>query len=137
LSFYLDTSAVFKLILAEKESEALSKKVRGEVFSSALAKLEVSRTIDRVAAENSLPDFQEVAQNKAHSQFNGINFVELDSTVLGLASSFQGLPYLGSLEAIHLASALLIKREISTFITYEKQLARAAELMGFEVAAPA
>lgn len=137
MSFYLDTSAFFKLILAEKESEALRKKLSGEVFSSALTKLEVLRTIDRLAAENSIPDFQELAQNKAHSQFGGTNFVEIDSSVLGMASSFQSLPYLGSLDAIHLASAILIQRQISTLVTYDKQLARAAKAMGFKVVAPA
>ena len=35
------------------------------------------------------------------------------------------------------AIAIYIKPMISQFVTYDKQLARAAELMGFEVAAPA
>ena len=47
------------------------------------------------------------------------------------------MPYLRSLDAVHLATAINCKPVVSEFITYDKDLARAAELMGFNVAAPA
>lgn len=132
MSLYLDTSAAIKLIFAEKESQALRKAINGDLITSTLTQLELLRTIDRLSSKDNL----EIATQTAHAKLKGFALINLDSSVITFASSFQGLPYLKSLDAIHLASAMLVKSEITTFITYDKQLARAATTMGFDVAAP-
>jgi predicted nucleic acid-binding protein len=47
------------------------------------------------------------------------------------------MPYLRSLDALHLATALYMKPVITEFITDDNHLARAAEFSGFLVTAPA
>jgi hypothetical protein len=46
-------------------------------------------------------------------------------------------PRLGSLDAIHLASADPFRADLSEFVTYDKELTLAAEELGFPVLAPA
>jgi predicted nucleic acid-binding protein len=62
--------------------------------------------------------------------------VDLTSTVLARAVAYR-VPQLGSLDAIHLASADPFRSELSEFVTYDKELARAAVDLGFPVSAPA
>jgi len=125
---YLDTSAIAKLFIAESETKALRRYLGGDLITSSISRLDVKRVIDRDP---------EVFMEPGLQVLNNFQFVESDESVFAIAESFRMMPYLRSLDALHLASALTIKPLVSEFITYDKQLARAAELMGFEVAAPA
>lgn len=58
-----------------------------------------------------------------------------DATVLSRAMSYR-LTRLGSLDAIHPASADPFRAELSAFVTYDQELAKAAADLGFPVAAP-
>ena len=125
---YVDTSAISKLFIAETETRALRKFLGENLVTSGISRLEVKRAIDR----------NPVLLEKAGIQvLDNFQFTEPDQTVFAIAESFRSMPYLRSLDAIHLATAIYIKPMISQFVTYDKQLARAAELMGFEVAVPA
>ena len=48
-----------------------------------------------------------------------------------------GPEVLRSLDAIHLASAQQLGSDLGVVITYDRRMAEAARLMGYEVAAPA
>ena len=125
---YVDTSAISKLFIAETETRALRKFLGENLVTSGISRLEVKRAIDR----------NPVLLEKAGIQvLDNFQFTEPDQTVFAIAESFRSMPYLRSLDAIHLATAIYINPMISQFVTYDKQLARAAELMGFEVAVPA
>ena len=65
----------------------------------------------------------------------GIHVVDLSSTVLDRARSYQ-VTKLGSLDAIHLATADPFRAELTDFITYDAELASAASDLGFPVDAP-
>jgi len=67
---------------------------------------------------------------------DNFQFIEPDQTIFAIAENFRSMPFLRSLDALHLATAIMCKPVLSEFITYDKQLAKAAELMGFTVAAP-
>ena len=125
---YVDTSAIAKLFIAETETRVLKKFLGENLVTSGISRLEVKRVIDR----------NPVLLEKAGIQvLDNFQFTEPDQTVFAIAESFRSMPYLRSLDAIHLATAIYIKPMISQYVTYDKQLARAAELMGFEVAVPA
>ena len=49
------------------------------------------------------------------------------------AGAFQEDPHVGSLDAVHLASARKIGAELTDFVTYDERLARAAEAAGMPV----
>jgi predicted nucleic acid-binding protein len=55
--------------------------------------------------------------------------------VLSSAASVEP-PELGTLDAIHLATALPLAAELDAFVTYDRQLARAARGAGLRVESP-
>jgi predicted nucleic acid-binding protein len=65
----------------------------------------------------------------------GIYVVDLSSTVLDRARSYQ-VAKLGSLDAIHLATADPFRTELTDFVTYDTELTTSATDLGFPVTAP-
>lgn len=126
---YLDASAIVKLVLAEPESEALRSLLsdRPRRLSSRIAEVEVSRAVARVA--------QPGDDAQVRLVLSGLQFVELDADVAGVAASFT-LPALRSLDAMHLASALVVAPELDAFVTYDARLADAGRTAGLEVVSP-
>jgi len=125
--YYLDTSAIVKLFKSETESSALKKQIGTQLISSAISRLEVKRVIDRYPQEFSKPGL-EVLDN--------LQFIEVDQSILAIAESIKNQPFLRSLDAIHLASAIFTKPIISEFIAYDERLLAAATSLGFNVRSP-
>jgi len=61
--------------------------------------------------------------------------VTVDEEVLNRARALDP-PTLRTLDAIHLATALLLETDVDAFVTYDRQQGRAAVLAGFDVEAP-
>ncbi len=127
---YLDSSALLKLVLEEHESAALAdwlqRRAGTPAVSSELAKIEVIRACRRVN-----PD----ALGAAGSLLAGLDLVPLASDVVDAAAEI-GDAMLRSLDAIHLASAISIRAELSAFVAYDQRLADAASAAGFELVRP-
>jgi predicted nucleic acid-binding protein len=127
---YLDSSAVVKLALTEPESEALGRylaeRADQALISSPLHRAEVLRAIWR-AEPGALPRAQRIIRR--------IALVTLTHDLLDNAATMPpgGLP---TGAAIHLASALAIKRDLTAFVCYDQPLTAAAEAAGLPVAAP-
>jgi uncharacterized protein len=132
---YLDACALVKFIRPEKETDALRNWREGldddnELITSELARLELTRTLRRANIDHTrVPHYVSQA-------LRGIYLVDLTSTVLSRAVAYQ-IPRLGSLDAIHLASADPFRSELTDLVTYDDELARAAQDLGFPVSAPA
>ncbi len=62
-------------------------------------------------------------------------FVELDADLARIAGSTGG-PALRALDAIHVASALRLGRDVDAFVTYDDRQASAARTAGLRVDAP-
>ncbi|HEV2634726.1 MAG TPA: type II toxin-antitoxin system VapC family toxin [Actinocrinis sp.] len=141
---YLDSYALVKLVIAEKESEALTEAVNSDgatPASSQLALAEVIRTVRRSCFDNHRqpivdPVVQKERIAKASDLLDGINLVVLNKAVLLQAAAFEDDPHVGTLDAIHLVSAQRIGPELTAFITYDKQLARAAVAAGLPLLQP-
>lgn len=104
-------------------------------FSSELLRLECLRTIDRARIRSGLDD-EEVAERRAAilEHIEAFDLIRLDSRVLERAA--EPFPtVVGSLDAIHLASAVLARRDVPdlTLATHDVQLATAARAVGFRV----
>jgi predicted nucleic acid-binding protein len=131
---YLDSCALVKFIRPERHTDAL-RAWRGalepgtELVTSELARLELSRTLRRAGV-----DHTRVLHYVAEA-LRGVYLVDLTSTVLARAIAYQ-LPRLGSLDAIHLASADPFRGELTDLVTYDGELAAAAATLGFPVTAP-
>jgi uncharacterized protein len=127
---YLDSSAIMKLVRQEDETAALSGWLdlhpEQPGVTSELARVEVLRAARRVG---------EAVLAEARSVVGDLDLVPIDRTVQDVACD-MGDPLLRSLDALHLASALLLGAELTTFIAYDRRLADAARAAGLVVAAP-
>jgi uncharacterized protein len=132
---YLDSSALIKRVLAEPESTALIEAVDlhqqngALLLSSSLAWIEVARAlrsrhlgrISRVAAD-------------VEAALSGVAEHPMVPEVVSLARRVTP-DVLRSLDAIHLASALLV--DADQVLTYDVRLGQACEANGLPVTAPA
>ena len=131
---YLDACALIKFIKQEPETDALrawrqNLPAETELLTSELSQLEITRTLLRAGADHQrVPYF-------ARQALSGVFLVDLTSTVLSRAMSYR-LPRLGSLDAIHLASADPFRTDLTELVTYDLELAKAASDLGFPASAP-
>lgn len=134
MNVYVDSSVLLRVVLKEPGRLAIWPKIHNPV-SSELIRLECLRTIDRNRIRLGLDDLQ-VARHRADvlDILNSIDMVALDSTVVERAAEpFPTL--LGSVDALHLASALLAREEFGDLVlaTHDDELGLGAEAMGFGV----
>ncbi|MGP3937407.1 type II toxin-antitoxin system VapC family toxin [Nonomuraea sp. KM88] len=128
---YLDSAAVVKLVHAEAESQALrdwlDERVETGWTSSVLVEIESSRALARYAPE---------AVARLHMVLDLIELVELDADIRILAQTVEPVT-VRSLDAVHLATALRIRSQLTSFVTYDKRLADAAQTAGLTIDMPA
>jgi predicted nucleic acid-binding protein len=127
---YLDSSALLKLLHEEPESAALADWLTGQtgspLLSSELAGVEVIRACRRINPE-ALPE--------ARALLAGLDLIPLGGAVIAEAADV-GETTLRSLDAVHLASALSIREDLSAFIAYDHRLSDAASAAGLQLLAP-
>ncbi len=132
---YLDSSVILRLVLNEPKTLREWPEVHQGV-TSALAEVEVLRTLDRLRFSVPTIDQQALAGRReaAFRILEGLETVEITRGVLARAA--QPLPTpLGTLDAIHLVSAMGWREQFETlaFATHDLALAAAARASGFEV----
>jgi len=134
VSVYIDSSVLLRIILGEPDPLVTWSTITDPI-SSELIRLECLRTIDRARIRLGLDD-RDVARQRADvlEAIQAFDLVPLDGAVLNRAA--EPLPTsLGSLDAIHLASARLIRDRWPdlTFATHDHELGIAALSVGFAV----
>lgn len=137
MNAYLDTSVILSKLL--NQTNQLHDWGNWEnVYSSLICRVEFFRTIDRLRLESKITDEERTV---LHEQFSILWETLYRIPVTELILTRAAEPFstvLGSLDAVHLASALAVaeSREPSSFIflTHDIQLARAAKTVGYEVA---
>ena len=130
LPVYIDSSALLKLVLLERETPALKRTLSRwpDRVSSVLLPIECRRIVLRAGNP---PDV--IA--KLEQELAGVTTIRLEEPVQKLAATI-GPPRLRSLDAIHLASALSIGDYPEAFVTYDERLAEAAQAAGLNVLTP-
>ncbi len=125
---YLDSSAIVKLVVKESETVALRRFLRRRpaLVSSALARAEVLRAVMLHG---------EKATKTAEAVLARFELLRINDRVLRTAGS---LPPAGlrTLDAIHLASALTLKNNLTHVVCYDDRLTDAAAECGLTTAAP-
>jgi len=120
-----------KLVVPETESEEIKRLLARESsntwVSSVLLTVESRRNVRRNGPQYTM---------RLEALLETVTQLAIDETVIKSASLLPG-DTLRSLDAIHLATALLLREELDTFVTYDKHLAAAAERQGLRVSAPA
>jgi len=126
---YIDSSAIVKLVLAERESAALIGRVeRSNLVSSEIAFVEVQRAIRLETDESEVLDL-------AEQRLSGIDLVLIDDELLKDAARADPRE-LRTLDAIHLVSALRVRDRIDALLVYDRRLAHAAQAIGLPVESP-
>jgi predicted nucleic acid-binding protein len=127
---YLDSAAIVKLAHVEAASGALrdwlAERAETGWISSVLAEVESFRALARCSPGS-------VA--RLHPVLDLIDLVDLDPGIRMLARSITPAT-VRSLDAIHLATALHLGRELTSFVTYDKRLAEAAAAAGLRAEMP-
>ena len=133
--FYLDASALVKLLRDEPESRALRALLAdADLVSCELSLTEVPRAIRRAAArEPRLPG--ELLLTRAAELFEAVALLALDRDLLAAAGALTE-PALRSLDAIHVISAVALS-PLDAFVSYDERQAAAARLAGLRTLAPA
>jgi predicted nucleic acid-binding protein len=132
---YVDSSVLLRVALGQPNALAEWRDIERGV-SSALVTTESLRTLDRVRLRVNLSDI-EVARRRATilALIDSLELVEIDGSVLDRAA--QPMPTeLGTLDAIHLASALLWRDAFGTDLAlaiYDKARALAAQAHGLKI----
>jgi predicted nucleic acid-binding protein len=132
--FYLDASAVVKLVVEEPETKALRTFIDGaDLVSCELVLTEVPRAIRRAAARDErLPLDAMIA--RAGQTIDSLALSPLDRGLL-LAAGALAEPVLRALDAIHVAAAVDLG-PIDAFVTYDDRQAAAARLVGMRTMSP-
>jgi predicted nucleic acid-binding protein len=132
---YIDSSVLLRLALGQPNALPEWRQIdRG--ISSALISTESLRTLDRLRIRAGLSDV-ELANRRAMilGLIDSLELIEIDAMVLDRAA--QPMPTeLGTLDAIHLASALLWKDATGVepvVATHDAALGLAAQAHGFDV----
>ena len=134
---YLDTSVFLRWLLNSSKvySEFQNWKV---CYTSELLYIEVNRVLNRLRLEKEISDEEYANLHKTFLEFyKTVHVIEINQTVK--QKSAEPFPtIIGTIDAIHLVSALRLKEENQkleiTFLTHDSQLSTAATAMGFEVA---
>lgn len=119
-----------KLIREEDETAELRAWLGAEpeqpVVTSELGRVEVLRAARRAGSE---------VLSEAHAVIGDVDLIPLDRGVQDLARDI-GQPPLRTLDALHLASAVLLRDELTAFVAYDQRLLGAAESAGLATTTP-
>ena len=134
MTVYVDTSVVLRVLLREPNPLELWGRWN-KAYSSALWRLEALRTADRLRLTHAIAD-TELAQlvrdiQIAHEPFA----IHLLTNRVSQRASETFSTVVGTLDAIHLATALSIRdiANLDLLLTHDSQLGTAARSLGFEV----
>lgn len=131
---YVDTTVVLRVVLGEPGALPEWQSIDVAMVSE-LLRVEALRTIDRARIQLQLSNEEVASRREAVFAILGACHVaRVDGAVLERAA--EPFPTLvRTLDAIHLATALLIRTEHEdlVFTTHDRQLAAAARSVGFKV----
>jgi hypothetical protein len=128
---YLDTSALYKLVIAEAESAAFRSFLASWSVhvTSDLARVELIRAVRRAAG--GIP----AVETQARQVLERCDVLPLTGAMLQTAGTAEP-PSLRSLDAIHLVSAQSLGVALGGLVTYDDRLAEAARAAGIAVFTP-
>ncbi len=127
---YLDSSALMKLVRREDETDALRHWLRARpddlAVTSELGRVEVLRAARTLGGP---------VMVEARAVVGDLDLVPIDRAVQDVACELDD-PLLRTLDALHLASALLLGDELTAFVAYDQRLVEAARAAGLRVRVP-
>ena len=129
MAFYLHTSALARLVVADAESEPLRDWLKARdrrPVSCDLARTELMRAIRRVAPDRTI---------RVRAVLDAVVLLRVTAATFENAARLEPKA-LRSLDAVHVAAALELGDDLEGFVAYDRRLAEAAEANGVRVIAP-
>ncbi len=131
--FYVDSSALVKLVRDEPESDALRAFLAdADLVCCELVLTEIPRAIRRAVQHD--PRLLESLMARAGEILDAVALLPLDRAVL-LAAGALAEPALRALDAIHIVAAMDLS-PLDAFVSYDERQAAAARLAGIRTVAP-
>lgn len=135
MTAYIDTSALLRIVF--REPGALDDlRTYDALVASELIAVESARTIDRLRLQGSVSTQEAAARMRTTKDWlEAIDLVLLRTPVLSRASEPMPTP-LGTLDAVHLATALIWRDRMGPLpimATHDAALGLAAQAFGFDV----
>ena len=135
MTAYVDSSVLLRRVLGQSDVLREFRLIRTSVASRIL-EVECLRTIDRLRVEGAISDIRlSLLREKIYENLATVELVEVTRTVLARAAHPTPTA-LGTLDAIHLASAIAWREREGknlVFATHDQSLALAARAQGFRV----
>ncbi len=132
---YLDSSVVLRIILNQNDKSSDVESVK-RAIASRLMKTECLRTLDRFRIIGTLNEDEYLtAVEDLYELLKTVEWIEISTLVLDRASTSFPVA-LGTLDSIHLVSALLWREKMlmePVFFTHDKMLAKAALSQGLKI----
>jgi predicted nucleic acid-binding protein len=125
---YLDSSAIVKLVKGEPETSALRTELEHwpQYASSRLAEIEVTRAALY---------FGHTARRRARDVLRSMSLIAIDDEVITQAGALLP-PTLRTLDAIHVATALLLGNDLGVLMTYDRRMDAVAKSYNLPRLAP-
>lgn len=119
-----------KLVRSAAETEALEQSLGDDdvLVTSDIGVVEVRRGLERYHD-------RELSRRRWESAAERLRVIALSEEMIETAASVPPT-LLRTLDAIHLASALVLKPELDAFVVYDRRLAAAAAALGLPVSSP-
>ena len=135
----VDTSVVLRKLFGEPRALAEWARIR-DAFASRILLVELGRMIDRSRLTSAIDDAQvEQLQSEARRLLRSVALVALTDRILTRAAGPMAT-VVGTLDAIHLATAQVLTNESGTaliaFVTYDRRLLESAKAAGLPTASP-
>lgn len=132
MAYYVDTSALVKLVVEEPKSAALLRWIGdvahrgGTLVTCDLTRTELGRAVRRVLPDRAV---------RVRHVLDALVLLGPDSAIFDAAGRLEP-PELRSLEAVHLAAAMSLGDDLEGLVTYDDRLTDAARRGGVPVIAP-
>jgi predicted nucleic acid-binding protein len=132
---YVDTSALLKLLVREAESEAIETELLqwSKLATSVVTEVELPRAIARAREER--PDAVIDGSVVLQGVLASAAIVPLGAGIVAKARDVSPV-HVGALDAIHVASALSLGRDLTAVATYDHRMQDALARIKVEVLAP-
>ena len=132
---YCDSSVLVRFIL-EQEDALAQLTACDQLVTSVVTQVECLRAIENARLRGELSDDELAGRRRAaYARLSGIERVEASPSILGQAERSFGV-VLKTLDAIHVATAIVWRERRApglVFATHDRQQARAATALGFDV----
>jgi len=132
---YIDSSVMMSILLGQPNALTEFSKVERPIASK-LLKVEGLRTLDRLRTRGLLTETEFVrSAEEFRDSMDAVEWIEITDAILDRVGGNFAVA-LGTLDAIHLSSALLWKEHSKMdlhFLTHDELLGKAARSLGFHV----